>query len=116
VGLFQFSDGAQSDFDTGALDKVTYDPQTGALAFESYASMFQFSGTLKREGLSGCLSRAPRIGAPRTQHDDVILRRSAKATAFLLNYATLAEWQQMADDTLKRRRPKIVKELPHPEH
>ncbi len=64
VGIFSFTDGAQADFDTGTLDNVTYDPPTGALAFESYAGMFQFSGTLMEKAVSGRLLRAPRIGVP----------------------------------------------------
>lgn len=64
---------------------------------------------MTKEALSGRLSRAPKIGAPRTQQEDIVLRRSGKATAFLRDYATFEEWRQMAGEFLKRRGPKVVR-------
>jgi hypothetical protein len=110
LGLFSFTNGAQADFDTGTLDNLTFDPRTGAVTFESYAGMFGFEGTLTRNALSGRLSSAPRIGAPRDQHKEVVLRRSEEATALLRDYATFREWKQMAGEIVKRLGPKIVKE------
>lgn len=92
MGLFQFSDGAQSDFDTGALDNVTYDPHTGALAFESYAGMFQFSGTLKRETLSGPCHVPPHWCTSNAagRHHSAPTRESDHVPAQLLHFRGVA--------------------------
>ena len=57
VGFFKFTEGQQSDFDTGTLDNVEYDAATGKLTYESYNRQFRFSGTLRKKELTGKLTR-----------------------------------------------------------
>ena len=102
VGLFSFTDGQQADFDTGLLEKVSFNQATGRLSFESYASQFRFEGTLKTDAVKGMLTRTHPTTGKELSADMVELKRSSELTELMNDYASLDEWNRTAAEIVKR--------------
>jgi hypothetical protein len=112
VGFFKFTEGQQSDFDTGTLDNVEYDAATGKLTFESYDRQFRFSGTLREKELTGKLTRVyPRAGGERLQTEDIKLAASANTGEAMRDFPTIKEWNAEAAKVLARSGPPSAKKL-----
>ena len=111
VGFFKFTEGQQSDFDTGTLDNVEYDAATGKLTFESYDRQVRFSGTLREKELTGKLTRIyPRPGGgERLQTEDVTLTASARTVEAMRDFPTIKEWNAEAAMVLARTGPPSAK-------
>ena len=111
VGFFKFTEGQQSDFDTGTLDNVEYDAATGKLTFDSYDRQFRFIGILREKELTGKLTRAyPRPdGGERLQTEDVRLAASAPTAALMRDFPTIKEWNAEAAKVLTRSGPPSAK-------
>ncbi len=111
VGFFKFTEGQQSDFDTGTLDSVEYDAATGKLTFESYDRQFRFSGTLREKELTGTLTRVyPRPGGGEgRQTEDVMLAASARMLEAMRDFPTIKEWNVEAAKVLARSGPSSAK-------
>lgn len=111
VGFFKFTEGQQSDFDTGTLDNVEYDAAIAKLTFESYDRQFRFSGTLRAKELTGTLTRVyPRAGGgERLQTVDVTLAASARTVEAMHDFPTIKEWNAEAAKVLARSGPPSAK-------
>ena len=112
VGLFLFTDGRPSDFDTGLLEKVRFSAATRRLAFETYASQFRFEGTLERNAVSGLLTRMHPATGAQVSAERVVLKRNAELTNLLQDYPSLDEWTRNAEAILKRLGPPGKRPLP----
>ncbi len=119
-GLFMASEGLQGDTPTGLLDDITFDPQTGALAFTTKLTigiaflggtwvpsrdLFEFRGTLQRLTLIGTLTRWDRLhpAAPPTIER---VRLQKQPSTLMIQPASYGAWTQWADWILGRRGPK----------
>jgi hypothetical protein len=109
VGFFKFTDGQQSDFDTGTLDNVEYDPAIAKLTFESHDRQFRFSGTLRAKELTGTLTRVYPGGGERLQTVDVTLAASARTVEAMHDFPTIKEWNAEAAKVLARSGPPSAK-------
>lgn len=107
VGLFSFTEGRPTDFDTGTVDDAAFDPRTGKLVFNAYVGQYEFSGVLRKDALSGQLTRHAPAGLPSNDtKEDIVLRRSANRTILLSEYPTYDEWKAGQARILKRLGPR----------
>lgn len=106
LGLFMYTDGLQADFHTGLLEHVMFNPGTGQLSFDAYASQFHFKGRLEKMALTGLLKRTHPVDGRQVAADQVTLKRSAELTGEMRTYESEEEWNQYAAEVLKRLGPR----------
>jgi len=106
LGLFMYTDGLQADFHTGLLEHVRFNPATGELSFDAYASQFHFDGRLEETTVKGLLKRMHPVDGHQVTEDQVILTRSAEITDSMRGYASEKEWNRDAAEVLKRLGPR----------
>lgn len=120
-GLFLYSQGLMGDTPTGALEKVTFDPETGHLSFTARLTMgihgcklhnnvpsqdvFHFDGVLSEHSLSGTLVSTDNLHhelAP--QSEDVVMEKSDEW--IVGQYTSREQWATDMEKILKFRGPK----------
>jgi hypothetical protein len=121
IGLFSYADGLAGDTPAGTLEKVSFDPGTGRLAFSTRLTtgvhfclvhhnvpsrdLFVFSGILEGTSVSGTLTRVDSLHpdrAPTTEH--VVLTKTDGGTVG--QYETREQWDAAMKEVLKFRGPK----------
>lgn len=105
LGLFMFTEGQQTDFPTGLLEHVRFNPATGELSFDAYASQFHFEGRLEKAAIKGVLKQMHPVDGRLVAEDQVILTRNANLTNAMHDYSSEDEWNRDANEILKRRGP-----------
>ena len=115
VGFFYCAAGLEGDTPVGKLESVNFRPRTGQLTFTAKLStgvtllpngaqqpshdLFQFTGTLKSNTLTGTLTRSPS-----SERETVAL--TLRANEALPATRTYRDWQNYATDLLKARGPR----------
>ena len=121
LGLFLASEGLQGDTPAGALENVKFNARTGALSFtvrlttgvtllpgggqEPSRDLFEFSGTLKSNELTGTLRRSDARQPSRPGSREAV-QLKIRPQAELFPAASYAEWSRQAGEILRRRGPK----------
>jgi hypothetical protein len=120
-GLFSYSQGLIGDTPAGTLEKVTFDPKTGRIAFTARLTMgihgcklhnnvpsqdiFQFDGVLSEFSLSGTLVHADNLHQElNPKKEDVILKKSDDWV--ITHYQSREQWEAAMKNILKFRGPK----------
>jgi hypothetical protein len=105
LGLFMFTEGQQTDFSTGLLEHVHFNPATGELSFDAYASQFHFTGRLEKATIKGVLKQMHPVDGRQVAANQVILLRNANLTNEMRDYSSADEWNRDASEILKRLGP-----------
>jgi hypothetical protein len=105
VGLFMFTDGRQADFHTGILEHLRFNPTTGELSFDAYASQFHFDGRLEKTTVKGLLKRMQAETGRQIDENQVILKRDADFTHSMRAYSSEEEWNRYAAEEVRRLGP-----------
>lgn len=115
IGLFMASAGLAGDTPTGRIENVHFDPVTGRIRFAARLSLgtdprdqptrdlFEFSGTLVREGLIGEIAQSVAEGASPPLETRVMLRPAKHETQ---NFTSAEEWEAWVKRILQIRGPK----------
>jgi hypothetical protein len=123
-GLFESSQGVDSDMPIGELHDVAYDPATGRLSFSATLTMgmvsvpgartfapscdvFTLDGALRGDLVAGTIAHAVRnVPTAEPTRVEVVLRRSAEETELMGDASTLGVWRDHWRPILRRRGPK----------
>jgi hypothetical protein len=105
LGLFLYTDGRQFDFNTGLLEHVMFNPATGELSFDAYASQFHFKGRLAKATVTGLLKRMHPLDGRQIAADHIVLKRNGVLTGEMRTYPSEDEWNEYAAGMLKRLGP-----------
>ena len=106
VGLFSFAEGRQTDYETGTLDEVSFDPRTGMLSFSASDGAFHFAGSLGKDVMAGRLTRRLPPGTRGSPIGvSVVLQSSKDAAAVLRDYPSYDEWKADNERFLKKGGP-----------
>jgi hypothetical protein len=120
-GIFSFAQGLNGDTPTGVLEKVSFDPKTGRVAFTARLTLgmhsckvhtnlpsqdiFIIEGMLSDHSLSGTMKRTDNLHQDLTPTAEKIdLVRSDDW--FVTDFRNREQWQVAMNDILTRRGPK----------
>lgn len=121
-GLISAHAGLIGDPPTGLLENVRFDPKTKKFSFKAKLTLgmffskdydnvpsrdvFEFEGTLTTARLAGTLSMTNELCADKCPGKKKInLPRSKQWSSMMTRFKTFAQWQEDADETLKRLGP-----------
>jgi len=120
-GIFSYSQGLVGDTRAGILEKVTFDPETGHIAFTARLTMgmhgcklhnnvpsqeiFRFDGVLSEHSLSGTLAYADNLHQELNPEKEVVVLERSDDWA-ITEYKSREQWEVAMKTVLEFRGPK----------